>query len=438
MSKNAIQQAQVTHFSHDGRGIARPEGKTTFIQGALPDERVSYQLTRQKKDFAEGRVVEVLEASPDRVEPRCDHYSQCGGCSLQHLAASRQIVEKQLILEDLLKRFAHTEPETYLTPLQADIWHYRNKARLSVRYVEKKESVLIGFRERQNPRYITEINDCKVLNAKLAADIPALRALLSSFEDLKTIAQIEVAAGDEAVALIFRNLNPLTAQDAQRLREFAEQKNYRVYLQPGGEDTVELFYPREGDQWLNYRLPAFDLDFRFYPTDFTQINASLNQSMIQQAISLLDLQPGDRVLDLFCGLGNFSLPIAQLCAKVIGVEGSEAMVARARMNADNNGLENLEFYAANLDDLTQVNQILHHPVNKMLIDPPRSGAQTVVEQIHLIKPERLVYVSCNPVTLARDIGILCEKQGYHLVSAGVMDMFPHTAHVESIALLIRK
>lgn len=426
--------AQIVNLSHDGKGVARINGKATFIQGALPDETVEFQYTRIKKDFDEGRLVSVTTPSPLRVEPKCPHYEMCGGCSLQHLSEKEQIHFKQEQLLDLLSRFGRTQPQEVLPPLVSNHWNYRNKARLSVRYVEKKQAAMVGFRERNNPRYITEITQCPVLNTKLDADIIPLRHLIDAMEDKHCIAQIEVAAGDEEIGLIFRNLTPLTANDELRIKQFAEQYEYKIFLQPGGPDSVYCFYPPNAGNYLSYSLPDYKITFQFHPNDFTQVNASLNRLMIKRALQLMDLKNSDMVLDLFCGLGNFSLPMAQTCSKVVGVEGSKTMVERAYMNAKANHLKNVDFYAANLDDIAEVNNIVKQSFNKVLIDPPRSGALEIVKQIDALNPERIVYVSCNPVTLARDTDILVNQKGYVLISAGVMDMFPHTAHVESIAL----
>lgn len=424
----------VEKFSHDGRGIARVDGKTTFIQGALPGETVTFQYTRQKKDFDEGRVLSVTTPSKDRVEPLCPHYSLCGGCSLQHLKAEAQIHEKQIQLQDLLERVGHVQPESWLAPLTGEHWHYRNKARLSVRYVEKKQATLIGFREKNNPRYITEINQCPVLNERVDAAISPLRHLIDSLDDPRSIAQIEVAAGDDDVALILRHLSPMSPQDEDKIRVFAEDANFRIFLQPGGPDSVKLFYPDDANAFLSYSLPDEHINFLFHPTDFTQVNGKLNRLMIEHALNLLALGPEDSVLDLFCGLGNFSLPMAKYAATVLGIEGSDAMVHRARMNAKANGLSNTAFLCANLEDESVFQTLKSRQFSKVLLDPPRTGALSIVQNIHHISPERIVYVSCNPATLARDADVLVNQQRYRMIAAGVMDMFVHTTHVESIAL----
>lgn len=432
------QQTRIDNLSHDGKGVARIDGKATFIQGALPNELVSFLYTRVKKDFDEGRLISVIEPSPLRVEPKCLHYAMCGGCSLQHMSEVEQIHFKQAQLIDLLARYGHTKAQEILPPLTSAHWNYRNKARLSVRFVEKKQSAMVGFRERNNPRYITEISQCPILNARVDADIIPLRNLVDSMEDKHAIAQIEVAAGDTEIALIFRNLNPLTASDEEKIKAFAAAYQYKIFLQPGGPDTVFCFYPQDSSEYLSYELPKHEVHFAFHPTDFTQVNSALNRDMVDLALELMDIKSTDKVLDLFCGLGNFSLPLAKLCAYVVGVEGSKAMVDRAYMNARLNNIANVDFYAANLDDAKEVNKVVQQTFNKVLIDPPRSGALELVKQIDTLNPERIVYVSCNPVTLARDTDVLVNEKGYVLLKAGVMDMFPHTTHVESIALFQRK
>ncbi|MGQ3887608.1 23S rRNA (uracil(1939)-C(5))-methyltransferase RlmD [Legionella sp. CNM-1927-20] len=434
----APQIAKIEKFSHDGRGIARINGKTTFIQGALPGETVSFQYTKIKKDFDEGKTLTVVSASAMRAEPRCPHYRICGGCSLQHLKEHMQIQEKQSLLLDLLQRIAHIKPEIILLPLASSSWNYRNKARLSVRYVEKKKTTLVGFREKDNPRYIAEISQCPVLHAKVDKHIPALKQLIDSLDNPHSIAQIEVAAGDEEVALILRNLEPLSEKDNDKLKLFSNSSGFTLFLQPGNAQTVARFYPKANSDFLTYSLSNEEIKFKFHPTDFTQVNASLNQLMISQAMQLMDLNQDDVVLDLFCGLGNFSLPLAKRCAQVIGIEGSEAMVLRAKLNAQSNGITNTHFYCADLDKPDGLCQFPIEKANKVLIDPPRSGALEIIKQFINLKIKRLVYVSCNPATLARDSNILVNELNYHLKAAGVMDMFPHTAHVESIALFEKR
>ncbi|KTD20829.1 23S rRNA (uracil(1939)-C(5))-methyltransferase RlmD [Legionella israelensis] len=433
-----IVRITIDNLSHDCRGIGRVNGKTTFIQQALPEEEVEFSYQSIHKDFDEGKLVKLIKSSDDRVEPECRHFKQCGGCSLQHANHKIQIKIKQNILLDLLSRMAHIQPEQTLSPLTSHPWGYRNKARLSVRYVEKKQSTLIGFRERDNPRFIAEISECQVLHQKVGKNITPLRQLIDELEGKKNIAQIEVAAGDNEVALIFRHLQPLSPEDLAKIKQFAENHSYKIFLQPGNEESVHCFFAADNRPFLHYALPEFNLTLQFYPTDFTQVNASVNRLMVQQAMELMQPSDDEQILDLFCGLGNFSLPLARQCAKVIGVEGSQSMVERARMNAKNNGLDNTEFHVANLDDPEQIERIFQFSFNKMLVDPPRSGALELVKAMNKANPQRIVYISCNPVTLARDAGILVNQQGYQLKAAGVMDMFPHTAHVESIALFVKE
>lgn len=426
--------AEVEKFSHDGRGIARINGKTTFIKGALPQESISFIYNRKKKDFDEGYLHEVIKPSPNRVTPRCPHYTLCGGCSLQHLDENQQIIQKQALLLDLLRRIGHCEPEQVLDPLTSEKWNYRTKARLSVRFVEKKQSTLIGFREKNNPRFITEIDECPILHKKVDAHLSSMRQLLDSLESPELITQIEVAAGDEEIALIFRNMSVLGDADLQKLKDFALLTGFIIFLQPGSTDTIHRFYPPANDDFLHYNLPDEAIRFAFHPSDFTQVNAELNRLMIKQAMDLMALSSDDKILDLFCGLGNFSLPMAKRVNWVTGIEGSKTMVERATMNAALNGIMNTRFACADLEQINQLKPLLQDSYNKLLLDPPRSGAEQIVSNIDLLAPQRIVYISCNPATLARDAGILVNRHGYRFTSAGVMDMFPHTAHVESIAL----
>ena len=427
----------VEKFSHDGRGIARINGKTTFIQGALPKETVVFKYTRRKRGFDEGSTIDIKTSSAHRVEPKCAHFNVCGGCSLQHLDAAMQIQEKQTLFLDILSRIGHCSPENMLPPLIGAVWQYRHKARLSVRQDKATSAIQLGFREKNNPARIADIQHCSVMHPKVDKELLHLRQLIASFDSASMIAQIEVAVGDDDVALIFRNLSPLSVDDKEKLITFAHNTGFRIFLQPGGPDTVELFYPKDATDFLKYHLPEHGVSFSFHPTDFIQINAGMNRTMISQALELLALTPQDNVMDLFCGLGNFSLPIAKRCAKVIGVEGSDMMVERARMNAVLNSLSNVTFFSANLDDEGVMEMLEQHSINKLLIDPPRAGAMEIVKRIELLHPDRIVYVSCNPATLARDSDVLVNDKGYRLTQAGVMDMFPHTAHVESIALFER-
>jgi 23S rRNA (uracil1939-C5)-methyltransferase len=423
----------IEKLSHDGRGIARIDGKTTFIEGALPGEVISFVYTKRKKDFDEGMVTAIHVASQDRVDPKCPHFETCGGCSLQHIRAEAQIEIKQAQLLDLFQRVAHISPQEIINPLTASHWHYRHKARLSVRYVEKKGKLLIGFREKRNPRYLAEMQTCLILNERVSHLLAPLSAMIESLDAVRDIPQVEVAASEDDLGLIIRHMRPLSERDTVCLNDFARTHDVCIFLQPSGPDSVHLLYPPERSSFLTYHLSQYDLTFQFHPTDFTQIHPELNQKMVAQALGLLELSEQDRVLDLFCGLGNFSLPMAKYCGHVYGVEGSHAMVERAQMNARYNHIDNVSFQCANLEDEKSMNALAALNVNKALIDPPRAGALLFSKNIERFHLDRLVYISCDPATLARDTAILVEK-GFELVASGVMDMFPHTTHVESIAL----
>jgi 23S rRNA (uracil1939-C5)-methyltransferase len=427
----------VEKFSHDLRGIARQNGKTIFIDGAIPDETVTITYTKSKKDYAEARISEVLEASVARVEPECPHFGVCGGCSLQHLDAASQIKYKEAVLLDILARVGHLQPKQVLPPLQAAIWNYRHKARLSVRYVEKKSKILLGFREKLYPRYIAEIHTCKVLAKDIDAVLKPLALLLESMVKMRAISQIEVAADDASVVLIIRNLEDLPDDDIAKLRAFSQldiiPKNFILYLQPNNAEPYPLFTDKA---LLSYKNYFRNLNLYFYPTDFTQVNPSLNKLMVLKVVELLALDADDVVLDLFCGIGNFSLPIATLCHKVIGIEGSDLMVERAHNNASLNNIDNVEFYCYNLELTSSIKALSLNKCNKVLLDPPRSGALEFVKNIDLFAPKMIVYVSCNPLTLARDAEILLQHN-YVMQQALVMDMFTHTSHVESLAVFTR-
>lgn len=438
MTLQPIETTEIETLSHDGRGLARINGKATFIEGALPDETVTFRYTRRKGDYDEGQVSQVLKAASTRAEPACAHYQVCGGCSLQHLSAAAQIPMKQSLLLNSLARIGHTEPESVFDAITGPSLQYRSKARLSVRYVIKKQSSLVGFREKNNPRYIAEIEECPVLHAKVGQKIMALRALIDTLDACHAIAQIELAAGDDEVALIFRNLSALGAEDLARLESFGKAEAFAIFLQPEGVDSIHLLYSPTGSEWLHYSLPEEGLNFAFHPSDFTQVNMAVNRKMVQKALALLALSPNDVVLDLFCGLGNFSLPLAKHCQKVIGIEGSEAMVQRASSNAEANQIRNAAFYCADLSKPLDALLPMLKGVSKILLDPPRTGAFDLVKNIELFNPSSIVYVSCNPATLARDADVLVNTKGYRLRTAGILDMFPHTAHVESIALFEKR
>ncbi len=428
--------ATIESLSHEGRGIARLEGKTVFVDNALPGETVRLRYRSVGKRFDAGIAEEVLEnPSPMRVAPACAFYGLCGGCSLQHMAPDAQIRFKQQTLAESFEHIGKVTPQEWLEPLTGPVWGYRQKARLGVRNVPKKGRVLVGFREKFS-QYLADMRSCEVLDPRVGHRLEALSDLIGSLEAASRIAQIEVAIGDEQAALVFRNLDPLGEADTAKLAAFGEQTGFQIWLQPGGPDTAR---PLRGD-WppLEYALPDFDVRLRFLPTDFTQVNSAINRRMVRQALDLLAPAAGERILELFCGLGNFSLPLARSGAEVTAVEGEAGLVQRARDNAASNALDNVEFHVANLmEPDPDAPWLRGRHYDKILFDPPRSGAVEILPFVANIGAKRIVYVSCNPATLARDAGILVHEHGYTLEKAGVMDMFPHTAHVESIALFMR-
>lgn len=425
--------ARVEALTHEGHGVARVDGKAVFIQGALPGEEVRFRYHNKRKSYDTGGLLEVLRASPHRIAaPRCPHFGVCGGCSLQHLDADAQIDAKQRLLLDDLARIGKVEPERVLPPLQGSAWHYRRKARLGVRVVPKKGGVLVGFRERRRS-YITKLATCETLDARLSVLLPALARLIGELSCPDRVPQIEIAAGDDAVALVFRYLVPLTAEDESRLSAFARARDVQAWVQPGPPESVRSVWPVPAPP-LTYRLAPFDLTLHFGPTDFVQVNAEMNARLIAQALDLLAPGPRDRVLDLFCGLGNFSLPLARRAGQVLGVEADARLVQAARANAARNGVTNAEFMQADLYGVEAARIWAHGAADLALLDPPRTGAMEVITAIPDAGPRRLVYVSCNPATLARDSAVLAHVKGYRLRAAGVADMFPHTTHVESVAL----
>lgn len=429
-------ETTIETLSHDGRGIARIDGKTVFIDGALTGETINFLYTKQNSKYDEGKIVDLLaNSSSDRIDAKCQHFGVCGGCSLMHMSSEAQLRLKQATLAEQLKHFGGLTPESWLEPLKGPLWAYRRKARLGVKYVPKKERVLVGFREKGSP-FLAVLEHCEVLDQRVGARLAELGEMIASLEGHNRIAQIEVAMDDEHVALVFRNLDPLSESDQQAMITYGQETDLWIYLQSGGPDTITPIWP-ENPQ-LSY-APEAGLQLRFEPSDFTQVNAQINHTMIERTMELLDISADDRILDLFCGLGNFTLPLAKCVTEVVGVEGDANLVKHARQNASLNKLDNATFEMA---DLTKT-ALKDYPwaqtgFNKILLDPPRSGAFEVLHQLADLGAERLVYVSCNPATLARDAGELVDKHGYTLVTAGIMDMFPHTRHVESIALFIKQ
>jgi len=427
-------EADITDLTHDGRGVAHISGKAVFVAGALAGERVRLRDVRKHRHYDEAAVEEVLRVSPDRVAPRCKHFGVCGGCALQHLDPAAQIAAKQRLLLENFERIGKVQPSAILPALTDSPWGYRRKARLSAKFVEKKGRMLVGFRE-TNGRYVADIERCEVLLPAVGERIAAITAMLESLEGKREIPQIEIAAGDNLVALVFRHLQPLSDADTQALTRFGQANDLAIFLQPGGIDSVAPLWPA-GAQ-LNFELPAYDVTLDFRPLDFIQVNGGMNRRMIDHALALLDPQPSDRVLDLFCGLGNFTLPLARRAAQVVGVEGETGLVQRARDNATKNGIANATFHSADLAADQRATAWAKADYELVLLDPPRSGADAVLDYLPRKSTRRVVYVSCHPASLARDAGILVDKHGFKLTSAGVMDMFPHTAHVESIALFER-
>jgi len=428
-------EAVVESLSHDGKGICRVEGKAIFVTGALPGERVRFSFRPHKKKYDDGNLIEVLEASPDRIEPKCKHYGICGGCSFMHLSSEKQIEEKQKVLVDGLKHIGKVEAGEILPPLTTHPWGYRRKARLGVKYVFKKEKVLVGFRERSAP-YLAELEQCEVLHPDAGLRLTSFAGLIRSLSCYEKIAQIEVAIADDVSAFVFRNLVALTDEDKEKLINYAKEESIAIYLQPKGPDTVTPLYPE--NPRLQYTLPDYNVTLDFQPTDFTQVNQDINPKMIKLALELLDLNESDHVLELFCGLGNFTLPMARYAKQITGVEGDAELIARANKNAEQNDISNTDLHVANLMDDVSDCSWLKKGYDKLLLDPPRSGAKEMMPFIAKMEIKHIVYVSCNPSTLARDAGTLVNEMGYTLDKAGIMDMFPHTAHVESIALFTKK
>ncbi len=422
----------VDALNHDGRGVARVNGKVVFIDGALPGERVSFQYISRRRSYDAGRVVQILEPTADRVtHPECEYFGTCGGCVLQHLQADAQIQAKEKILRDSLQRIGNVSPKHWLPPLTGPAWGYRRKARLSVRLVPKKGGVLVGFHERRKS-FVTPLADCKTLDPRLARLLPHLPKLVASLSHPDRLPQIEVAAGDEDSALVFRHLTPLTEQDHKHLVDFGVRHAVQVHLQPHGPTSTHALWPAEAPL-LSYRLPEHDIELRFKPTDFTQVNANVNQRMVGRAIELLNPQPNETILDLFCGVGNFTIPLARYAASVTGIETNSTSLARARENAVHNGLTNISFLRSDLGDAKISLPDSSINVDKMILDPPRNGAMPAIKNLKTERVTQILYISCHPATLARDSEYLVHKLGYSLISACVMDMFPQTSHVESMA-----
>ncbi|SAL48786.1 23S rRNA 5-methyluridine methyltransferase [Caballeronia turbans] len=441
-------ELEIESLDMEARGVGRTvnengePGKVIFVEGALPGERVSYSSYRRKPSFEQAQVVSVLRESVIRAKPKCQFFGTCGGCSMQHLDVRAQIAVKQRVLEDNLQHLSKLRAETMFRPIHGPSWGYRYRARLTVRHVEKKGGVLVGFHERKSS-YVADMTSCEVLPPHVSAMLVPLRHLVAGLSIRDRMPQIELAVGSDVTALVLRILEPLTEADEALLRVFADEHDVQWWLQPKGPDTVYPFYPL--DRELAYTLPEFNIRMPFKPTDFTQVNHQINRVLVSRALSLLAARKSDRVLDLFCGIGNFTLPLARVSREVVGIEGSEALTARALENAKANGVDgHTSFACRNLFEVTADDLRALGRFDKFLIDPPREGALAVSKALADIAqsgdgplPERIVYVSCNPATLARDAGLLVHEAGYRMKGAGVVNMFPHTSHVESIALFER-
>lgn len=427
--------ATITSLSHDGRGISRIDGKTIFIDGALPEELVEFAFTKRHSNFDEAKTVAVLKSSPHRVPALCPHFGVCGGCSLQHLAHDEQLKFKEQVVLEQLAHFGHqSQIFSKLPPLSGAIWNYRYKARLSAKFVAKKNKLLLGFHEK-NGRFVADINECPVLHSAFSNKIAQLRDVVAGLSVYQSIPQIEIACGTDAAALVIRHLLPLTKDDQASLIELSNVNDFTLYLQPKGLDSIHLAGSDEKRmQLLCYQIPSEHLELFFSPLSFTQVNYALNQLMIARVLDLLNLETGDSVLDLFCGIGNFTLPIAKHSLAVTGVEGSEEAVRLATMNAKHNAINNAVFYCADLNGDFSSHTWAAKQYDKIVLDPPRSGISEKVLQ--LLKAQRkaskIVYVSCNPATFARDTGFILQA-GYALQRLGIADMFPHTKHIEVVA-----
>ncbi len=464
IASQTVEVATVAALTNAGEGVVR-DGKTAFVPGALPGESIKFRRTRAHRQHDEAMLLEVLTPAPERVVPRCAHFGVCGGCVLQHLSPEAQLQARQTELQENLERLGKVTPKTWLPPLRGPVWGYRRRARLGAKFVTKKGKVVVGFRERLAP-YIADVQHCDVLTPPVGGLVTPLAELIMMLSIRERLPQIEVAVADNAVTLVFRVLDPPTAADLEHLRAFRATHGVRVYLQPGGLDTIhELEGPGEP---LRYGLPKFKVELEFLPSDFIQINGAVNEALVSKAVELLELTPSSEVLDLFCGIGNFTLPMSRTAKRVVGVEGDAALVARARHNAQRNQVENAEFHVADLARLpgsdspsggsgirsggsgtpsgsgsgrpagsapATAPSWLTKGYTHVVLDPPRAGAQEVLASVVSLDPQRVLYISCHPGSLARDLGVLVHEHGFALEAAGVLDMFPHTAHFESLALL---
>jgi 23S rRNA (uracil1939-C5)-methyltransferase len=430
----APEEADIVDLSHEARGVARVDGKAVFVADALPGERVLMRRVGRRRNFDEAVLEQVLRASPDRVPAECPHFGLCGGCALQHLAPAAQLAFKQAQLLENLARLGGVEPGRVLEPLTGPAWAYRRRARLGVKLVPRKGRVLVGFRERSAP-YVADLHECRVLAPPAGGLMDPLAVLVAGLSIASRLPQVEVAVADDACALVLRVLDEPSSADLESLARFEVERSVRIYLQPGGADTVRPLAAEA--EPLHYGLPAFGLRLEFAPTDFIQVNGPLNEAMVSRAADLLELEPSQRVLDLFCGIGNFSLPLATRAAQVVGIEGDAGLVKRARHNAGLNAIGNATFHASDLTADVSGAPWARLGYERVLLDPPRAGAREVLPVVGRSGAGRVVYISCHPGSLARDAGILVREHGFQLAAAGVMDMFPHTTHVEAMAVFER-
>lgn len=431
-----VYNAHVHHMTHEGRGVADIDGKKVFIAGALPGEDVSFEYKYVRRRLSQGIVCEITNPSPSRVEPKCPHFHTCGGCAIQHMAPDAAFAFKQEVVLEQLAHFAKLKPEVLLPALKGPSFGYRTKARLGVRDVAKKGGVLVGFREKFSNR-IAMMDSCEVLHPSIGKIIEPLKTMIAQLSICHQVPQVEVAVGDDASVMILRHLEPMSEQDITIASAFCKEYGLWLYLQPKGIDSVKKVYPNDGKEHLHYHLKSQGITIAFHPTDFTQVNVDINQQMIDAALEQLSIQPDEKVLDLFCGIGNFTLPLAQVAQTVVGVEGSDTAIERAKANAATNDLAGkTSFFVENLFADKYNQGWASQTFDKILLDPPRSGAEQVLPWIAKQPVSKVLYVSCNPATLARDSGILAGL-GFKLKTLRVMDMFPHTAHVESMALFER-
>lgn len=422
----------INTLSHDGRGVTQHEGKTVFVHGALPGEKVLCKVTKHHRRYSEGKVIAIENPSLERVAPRCAHFGICGGCSMQHIDIKHQIQIKEKILLEQLKHFGNVVPQSLLEPTTGNGWGYRGKARLGVKFVTKKGKLLVGFREKLS-NYLADIDACPVLHPSVGERLSLINGVITQLTQFDQIPQIEIAVGENATALVIRHLTPLSACDLEKLCQFAKDYHFHLYLQPNAPDKPHKIWPLSSDELLIYTMPDYQIEMKFHPLSFTQVNSEMNRQMIKKTLSLLSPQEEETILDLFCGIGNFTLPIARFAKSVIGIEVNQAMIQSAADNAQHNQISNAQFFSGNLMSPAPSESWMQQTYDKILLDPPRTGAKDIIAFFPNFKAKKVVYVSCNPATLARDAGELVHGQGYDLKTIGLINMFPHTSHIEAVA-----